>query len=258
MTSPGALGGQAACVNAQASVPGSVALCTWADNDTFGLVASPTMDAAKLAVQMRGDPAESRAHRHQVDPLAQHQPAGSPACGGRTRRERGLRSENRTIAIVSAAAATARPTISPPSMRVLNGNVAAASAELHAAAVRQDRRVGAGARPGTGRHLREQAAQRVRAGCSALPGQRGRGRRGAGQRGQNPHWQQRAHACCIRDGGSVVAEGDGEGDGLAATVKDRVRRGRGGSAGALGGGGEGQLPAAASVFGTVTVAWSSS
>jgi hypothetical protein len=53
VTSPGTLGGSAACVNAQASVPGSVALCTWADNDTFGVVASPTMSAAKLAVQLR-------------------------------------------------------------------------------------------------------------------------------------------------------------------------------------------------------------
>lgn len=53
VTSAGSLGGMAACVNAQASVPGSVALCTWADNDTFGVVASPTMSAAKLAVQLR-------------------------------------------------------------------------------------------------------------------------------------------------------------------------------------------------------------
>jgi hypothetical protein len=53
VTSPGTLGGSAACVNAQASVPGSIALCTWADNDTFGVVASPTMSAAKLAVQLR-------------------------------------------------------------------------------------------------------------------------------------------------------------------------------------------------------------
>jgi len=53
MISPGPLGGSAACVNAQASVPGSVALCTWADNDTFGEVASPTMSAARLAVQLR-------------------------------------------------------------------------------------------------------------------------------------------------------------------------------------------------------------
>ncbi len=52
-TSAGALGGSAACVNAQASVPGSVALCTWADNDTFGVVASPTMSATRLAVQLR-------------------------------------------------------------------------------------------------------------------------------------------------------------------------------------------------------------
>jgi hypothetical protein len=53
VTSAGTLGGTAACVNAQASVPGSVALCTWADNDTFGVVASPTMDASTLAVQLR-------------------------------------------------------------------------------------------------------------------------------------------------------------------------------------------------------------
>jgi hypothetical protein len=53
VTSPGSLGGSAACVNAQASVPGSVALCTWADNDTFGVVASLTMNATKLAAEMR-------------------------------------------------------------------------------------------------------------------------------------------------------------------------------------------------------------
>jgi hypothetical protein len=53
VTSPGALGGTAACVNAQASVPGSVALCTWADNNTFGVVASPTMNASTLALQLR-------------------------------------------------------------------------------------------------------------------------------------------------------------------------------------------------------------
>jgi hypothetical protein len=52
-TSAGSLGGSAACVNAQASVPGSVALCTWADNDTFGVVASPTMSATRLATQLR-------------------------------------------------------------------------------------------------------------------------------------------------------------------------------------------------------------
>ena len=53
VTSAGTFGGSAACVNAQASVPGSVALCTWADNDTFGVVASPTMTATRLASQLR-------------------------------------------------------------------------------------------------------------------------------------------------------------------------------------------------------------
>ena len=53
VTSAGSLGGSAACVNAQASVPGSVALCTWADNDTFGEVATPTMTATRLATQLR-------------------------------------------------------------------------------------------------------------------------------------------------------------------------------------------------------------
>ena len=51
--SAGSMGGQAACVNAQASVAGSVALCTWADSNTFGLVASPTMNATQLGAQMR-------------------------------------------------------------------------------------------------------------------------------------------------------------------------------------------------------------
>jgi hypothetical protein len=52
-TGAGSMGGRAACVNAQGNVAGSVAMCTWADNDTFGLVASPTMDATELGAQMR-------------------------------------------------------------------------------------------------------------------------------------------------------------------------------------------------------------
>ena len=52
-TSPGALGGQAACVDARGSAAGSVALCTWADSDTFGVVTSPTMGLSQLAAQMR-------------------------------------------------------------------------------------------------------------------------------------------------------------------------------------------------------------
>jgi hypothetical protein len=52
-TTPGSLGGQAACVNARGSATGSVALCTWADGDTFGVMASPTMSLSQLAAQMR-------------------------------------------------------------------------------------------------------------------------------------------------------------------------------------------------------------
>lgn len=52
-TSAGSMGGRAACVSAQANLAGGVALCTWADNDAFGVVASPTMDAEQLGAQMR-------------------------------------------------------------------------------------------------------------------------------------------------------------------------------------------------------------
>jgi hypothetical protein len=52
-TSPGSLGGQAACVDARGSAAGSVTLCTWADGDTFGVVTSPTMGLSQLAAQMR-------------------------------------------------------------------------------------------------------------------------------------------------------------------------------------------------------------
>jgi len=52
-TSAGSLGGQAACVIARGSAAGSVALCTWADGDTFGVVTSPTMSPSQLAAQMR-------------------------------------------------------------------------------------------------------------------------------------------------------------------------------------------------------------
>jgi hypothetical protein len=53
LTSAGALGGKAVCVNATASEPGSVAMCAWFDNDTFGEVVSPTMKAGTLAGAMR-------------------------------------------------------------------------------------------------------------------------------------------------------------------------------------------------------------
>jgi hypothetical protein len=52
-TSAGSLSGQAACVDAQGSAAGGVAMCTWADGDTFGVLTSPTMSLDQLAAQMR-------------------------------------------------------------------------------------------------------------------------------------------------------------------------------------------------------------
>jgi hypothetical protein len=58
-TSAGSLGGEAACVP---SVDGRVAECVWADNDTFGVVASQSMSASKLADELR-----------QMRPMVEHQ-----------------------------------------------------------------------------------------------------------------------------------------------------------------------------------------
>jgi hypothetical protein len=58
VTRAGALGGQAACVP---GVNGHPAECAWADNDTFGLFASPGLDASQLAAQLR-----------QIRPLVEH------------------------------------------------------------------------------------------------------------------------------------------------------------------------------------------
>ena len=58
VTSPGSLGGQAACVP---GVSGHPAECAWADNDTFGLIASPTLSAAALGKELRA-----------VRPLVEH------------------------------------------------------------------------------------------------------------------------------------------------------------------------------------------
>jgi len=46
----GSLGGQAACVPGSGGHP---AECAWADNDTFGLIASPTLSANALASELR-------------------------------------------------------------------------------------------------------------------------------------------------------------------------------------------------------------
>jgi hypothetical protein len=61
-TAAGPLGGEAACVP---SAGGNPAECAWADNDTFGLVASPTLDAQALAGELRQMrlQVEHRAHR---------------------------------------------------------------------------------------------------------------------------------------------------------------------------------------------------
>jgi len=44
----GSLGGEAACAK-DAMINGTVAMCAWFDNDTFGTLVSPTMSTAKLA-----------------------------------------------------------------------------------------------------------------------------------------------------------------------------------------------------------------
>jgi hypothetical protein len=49
-TSPGSLGGAAACVP---SVSGHPAECAWADDDTFGVLLSATMSATDLAGELR-------------------------------------------------------------------------------------------------------------------------------------------------------------------------------------------------------------
>jgi hypothetical protein len=49
-TSAGTLGGQAACVPGTSGRP---AECAWADNDTFGLFASPALSASTLGKDMR-------------------------------------------------------------------------------------------------------------------------------------------------------------------------------------------------------------
>ncbi len=50
VTSAGSMGGQAACIPGTAGRP---AECAWADNDTFGLFASPALSASALGAQMR-------------------------------------------------------------------------------------------------------------------------------------------------------------------------------------------------------------
>jgi hypothetical protein len=53
VVSAGALGGKAACVEEAPGTPGSVAMCVWFDNDSFGEIYSPTMKANALAGVLR-------------------------------------------------------------------------------------------------------------------------------------------------------------------------------------------------------------
>jgi hypothetical protein len=49
-TNAGSLGGDAACVP---SIAGHPAECAWADNNTFGVIASPTLSAPRLGSELR-------------------------------------------------------------------------------------------------------------------------------------------------------------------------------------------------------------
>jgi hypothetical protein len=51
VVSAGALGGKAACVE-EGGTANSVSMCAWFDNDSFGEIVSPTMNASALAQQM--------------------------------------------------------------------------------------------------------------------------------------------------------------------------------------------------------------
>jgi hypothetical protein len=53
VVSAGALGGKAACVEEAPGTPDSVAMCVWFDNDSFGEIVSPTMNANALGGVMR-------------------------------------------------------------------------------------------------------------------------------------------------------------------------------------------------------------
>ena len=53
VVSAGSLGGQAACVEEAPATSDSVAMCVWFDNDSFGEIVSPTMNATSLGNVMR-------------------------------------------------------------------------------------------------------------------------------------------------------------------------------------------------------------
>jgi hypothetical protein len=49
------MGGSAVCVEQVAGATDTVAMCVWFDNDTFGMLVSPTLGAASLADLMVQD-----------------------------------------------------------------------------------------------------------------------------------------------------------------------------------------------------------
>ncbi len=51
----GPMGGSAACFERTTGTADSVAMCAWSDNDTFGILVSPTLNAASLADLMVQD-----------------------------------------------------------------------------------------------------------------------------------------------------------------------------------------------------------
>ncbi len=51
--SAGALGGQASCVEEAGGTSDAVSMCVWFDNDSFGEIVSPTMNASALSGLMR-------------------------------------------------------------------------------------------------------------------------------------------------------------------------------------------------------------
>jgi hypothetical protein len=53
VVSAGSLGGEAACAEERTAASGSVSVCAWFDNDSFGEIVSPTMSATALASAMQ-------------------------------------------------------------------------------------------------------------------------------------------------------------------------------------------------------------
>jgi hypothetical protein len=53
VVSAGSLGGQAACAEDGTTMSSQMSMCVWFDNDSFGEIVSPTMNATTLATVMR-------------------------------------------------------------------------------------------------------------------------------------------------------------------------------------------------------------